>query len=259
MIRKRIALFGGTGRTGRSFLRSALQDHDDISVTVLVRNPDKLGSLAHHPRLTTVHGSLEDPSCVEETLRDSTHVVCMIAAAFCPNDEYPRGCMTIFAQQLTLLLSHMEEKPKVVIYQAGGLSTDGSGKRHWISSILGPTKYKFMLNKIHDNDQVIQFLAQNSPIPYIITRAGSLFDEEATVTAEAAAAAGGADASAQVGLLEAKQAPELCLKTPPLPWDKVSYQSLALITLELLDEESMYGKCPYVVPMKRKCIPSCMM
>lgn len=66
----RIALFGGTGRTGRRVLRRALRMGH--TVRALVRDPAKLE--LEHERLTVVQGDVLDPAAVAQTL-EGTEVV----------------------------------------------------------------------------------------------------------------------------------------------------------------------------------------
>lgn len=68
----RIALFGGTGRTGRRVLRRALRMGH--TVRALVRDPAKLELELEHERLTVVQGDVLDPAAVAQTL-EGTEVV----------------------------------------------------------------------------------------------------------------------------------------------------------------------------------------
>ncbi|WP_430644777.1 NAD(P)-dependent oxidoreductase [Agromyces sp. GXS1127] len=61
-----IALFGGTGKTGRRVLERALAAGYDVRA--LVRDPDKLGDPAGHPALTVMVGDVLDPVAVDETV-----------------------------------------------------------------------------------------------------------------------------------------------------------------------------------------------
>jgi len=69
---KTIALFGGAGRTGREFLRLALQK--GYSVRALVRSPEKIQDLSS-PMLTVIQGDVLNADDVARTVRGSSVVV----------------------------------------------------------------------------------------------------------------------------------------------------------------------------------------
>lgn len=66
-----IALFGGTGRTGRIVLRRALEQ--GLSVRVLARDPGRV--LEHDPQLTVVSGAVTDPEAVQQAISGADVVV----------------------------------------------------------------------------------------------------------------------------------------------------------------------------------------
>jgi len=71
VTKKKLSVFGGTGRTGRILVRLALaQGH---AVTVLVRDKSKLGELAQS--VTAVEGSVLDPSAVDRSIPPGTDAV----------------------------------------------------------------------------------------------------------------------------------------------------------------------------------------
>jgi len=64
----RIAVFGGTGATGRLLIDQALDR--GLSVTAYARHPEKLG--IEDDRLTVVAGELSDSAAIDEPSRDRT-------------------------------------------------------------------------------------------------------------------------------------------------------------------------------------------
>jgi len=52
-----------------------------------------------------------------------------------------------------------------------------------------------------------------------------------------------------VGLFDTNSQATLSFTKPPLPWMRVSYRSLALLTLDVLEDTSVYRTCPFVVPV----------
>ena len=67
----KIAVFGGTGRTGREVVRLALQAGDEVSV--LARSASSLG--LEHPRLRMSAGNVRDAGAVAEVVRGRDAVV----------------------------------------------------------------------------------------------------------------------------------------------------------------------------------------
>jgi putative NADH-flavin reductase len=67
----KIALFGGTGRVGNSFLKLAL--NDDHFVKVLVRDPSKIEHL--NKKIEIIVGNARDPHLINKTIKDCDAVV----------------------------------------------------------------------------------------------------------------------------------------------------------------------------------------
>lgn len=61
----KVAVFGGTGRTGRLTVRDALDAGHELSV--LARNPSRVE--LEHPRLRVVPGKMRDTDAVRATIR----------------------------------------------------------------------------------------------------------------------------------------------------------------------------------------------
>ena len=67
----RIAVFGGTGKTGRHIVRQALDAGHEVNV--LARDPARVG--VTHDRLRVVQGDALDPGAVERTVEGAQAVV----------------------------------------------------------------------------------------------------------------------------------------------------------------------------------------
>jgi putative NADH-flavin reductase len=70
-MKKKLALFGATGQTGKKFLDVALRN--GYSVKALVRDPAKLG--VHSPMMEIVKGDVLNPKSVEQVVQGSEVVV----------------------------------------------------------------------------------------------------------------------------------------------------------------------------------------
>jgi len=74
----RIAVFGGTGRTGRQVVTQALAAGHEVRV--LVRSEDSARRLGRHDRLTAVVGTFEQPGPVEAVVRGTGAVISTLGA-----------------------------------------------------------------------------------------------------------------------------------------------------------------------------------
>lgn len=79
-----ILLTGGSGFIGSNFVRFALRERPDCTITNLdvltySGNPENLADLENNPRYKFVHGNINDATLVESLLRDADAVVHMAA------------------------------------------------------------------------------------------------------------------------------------------------------------------------------------
>lgn len=88
-----IAVFGGTGRTGRHVVEQALAAGH--SITALARTPAKLPK---HERLVVIGGDVQDPSAVEKTVAGSEAVISVLGPTSNePTFEVSKGMRHILA------------------------------------------------------------------------------------------------------------------------------------------------------------------
>ena len=69
----KLAIFGGTGRTGQYLIKAALEK--GYSVSALARDPSKLSSA---PNLTVVQGDVKDPVCVQQVISGAQAVLSVL-------------------------------------------------------------------------------------------------------------------------------------------------------------------------------------
>ena len=82
----KLAILGATGRIGRAVLEQALDGGHDV--TVLVRDPARLGTLAE--RVHVVSGTVEDPAAVGAAVRGADAVISAIGPDGNRPDEVER-------------------------------------------------------------------------------------------------------------------------------------------------------------------------
>jgi nucleoside-diphosphate-sugar epimerase len=175
-----ICVLGATGRTGSEFVNVAWKN--GYSVRGLVRNKDRIPEQLRNfqdERLVWIIGDLEDMDALREVVNGASYVVCMVAATTSgsPNASYPKDFMLNLVQRLYAILQ--DTPPKLFLYQAGSMSTDGKGYLHPLSWIMKQTLGRTwkLDDKIKDNDAAIRFIGANSTsFPFLVTRAGVLKD-----------------------------------------------------------------------------------
>jgi len=107
----RLALLGGTGRTGRLIIDHALTAGH--SLTVLARYPDRLH--LKHGNLTAVRGDASDPAVYAELLEGTDAVL----SALGPVKGGSSAIMTLAAQQLRLCMEARGPRRLVSLTGAG--------------------------------------------------------------------------------------------------------------------------------------------
>ncbi|GGR22224.1 NAD(P)-dependent oxidoreductase [Deinococcus ruber] len=112
----KLALLGGTGRTGRLLIDQALERGDTL--TALARDPAKLHR--RHPRLIAVHGDARDAAVYPELLRGADAVLSVLG----PVAGGAPDVMTLAAQHLIALQAALGV-PRVVTLTGAGVAHPG--------------------------------------------------------------------------------------------------------------------------------------
>lgn len=216
-----IALFGATGRTGQEFIQVATQC--GCSIKALVRDPAKV--TLKHEHLTLIPGDFDNLEAIETALHGAEHVVVMAAAALNEDGVYPKDFMLNFVKRLYSIM--LKSPPKVFLFQAGSMSSDGNGFLHpgaWTMKQTLGRKLK-ILDKIEDNNAAIRYIAEHgSSVSFIVTRAGVLKE--------------GPPSGTKIHLSH----------WPPNPLFPITFGDLAACTHAALQDESGYNSFPFVRP-----------
>jgi putative NADH-flavin reductase len=90
----KIAIFGGTGRTGQHLVQQVLEK--GYQVVVLARNPDKLA--LKNPGLSIIQGNVKDVKAVEQTITGADAVLSVLGpTSNDPSFEVSQGVTNILA------------------------------------------------------------------------------------------------------------------------------------------------------------------
>jgi hypothetical protein len=218
-----IALFGGTGRTGKYVMTLALEK--GYKVQMLARSPDKVDT--KHENLTVVPGDLTDKEALEKVVKDATYVISCVGGP-ANAKTYPKDMMLDFIKLLVPIME-AEASIKVFLFQSGGASLAPGKQPTFMQSVmrrmiipmigLGPM--------VRDNGQVIAYLAENKKhFAVIVTRPALLEEKEKDMTVVANHA--------------------------KMSMAATTYKALAVFTLEAIKDESLYGSYPYPTPIAAK-------
>lgn len=122
----KVAVLGATGRTGQPLVKTLLERGHDV--TVLVRDPSKLGAVAQQVR--TVTGSSTDPQAMAELLQGVEAVV----SALGPTKKEP----DLHTKTARLLVELLPTGSRFVGVSGAGIDVPGDqkGPRHKIISFL---------------------------------------------------------------------------------------------------------------------------
>ena len=121
----KIALFGGHGKTGKHFLRLALDAGYHVRALVPPSNSHHhnrmstrtLSELADHTALRKTHGTLQESQKVQKVLKGAQLVVCLLNDTLpSKGKDYPKDCLANFMRLLYALMKK-EGSIKVFLYQ----------------------------------------------------------------------------------------------------------------------------------------------
>ena len=170
---KVVLVLGATGRTGKHFVKHALEQ--GFVVRAIVRDPTKLiADDRSNSNFQVVLGSFTDPEIVEKALSDGEvdFVVCMAG-----DPKEKEKFMIVFVK--VLVDAMRKYSVKRFLYQAGAFSPKAGEGISWILWVLRSTVGYAMGLSVHllDNDAVIEFLAKEADdIEWVVTRPGLIMD-----------------------------------------------------------------------------------
>lgn len=223
MASETIALFGGTGWSGREILAAALSG--GYCVRSMVRDQSKLpAAAADHPNVTVLEGDIGSLDAIRDTVRGADYVISAVGKPGGRPEEFPVGEFVTFIQNLVAI---MKETPsvKVFLYQSGSFVPHPNGTQPLSLRVLGTILGRWILGlgpslDEHLNiERYMESVREDIPFQVICTRPGGLQQGE-----------GGAK-------LVAAEMPSFSM---------VDFRDLGRFTIEALKDKSIYGEYPYV-------------
>ena len=172
MKNEKIALFGGTGRTGIPFLKHAVERY---KVNVLVRDPAKLSF--SHPNMTVLTGDILQLTDVENTIKEADVAVSLIGhSKGSPPDLQSRGIENI--------ISAMKKNgtKRLISLTGGGVRNEETDRPefidHMFSFIMKNLAGKETRNTLEDGQKHAEII-RNTDLDWTIVRAPMLTTENA--------------------------------------------------------------------------------
>jgi hypothetical protein len=218
---KTIALFGATGSSGKEFLPLALEK--GYKVNALVRTPSKV--TVEHENLTLIKGAFDsEESVIKEVVDGADYVVFVAGGPLGQPSTYPTDLVTNFIKKLFPILKSIPTI-KSFVFQAGFLAlSPDEDSRGYMYSFVRNVMARVIRPNIQDNEGSMKYMASvknDVSFGIIVTRPPQLKEGEVTK--------------------------KLTTSTEP---NSVTYsittKELALYTMDVMTDESLYGTYPFV-------------
>ncbi|KAI9008619.1 NmrA family protein [Hyaloraphidium curvatum] len=165
----RLAIFGGTGKTGRLVVERALAAGHEVRM--LARSPDKVA--LKDPRLTVVAGQLSDWERVAETVRGTDVVI----SALGPTHNKPT--FDVSAGMANIVAAMKQEGVKRIVATAGAGVPDPGDKPGWMDAVVVFMLKRLQGNLLADVTKAVEIL-RGSGLDYTVLRAPMLTDDAPT-------------------------------------------------------------------------------
>lgn len=163
----KLAIFGGTGKTGKLLVTQALEAGHDV--VLLARTPSKMDDVRHE-RLQVLKGDILEADCVDKTIQGADAVISTLA----PSNNKPTF---IISQGMDNILAamHKYDVQRLVISTGAGIR-DPHDKPKVIDRVAGFLLRVLAKNVAADMQQSIDKVRQ-SGLEWIIVRVPMLTDQ----------------------------------------------------------------------------------
>lgn len=165
----KIAVFGGTGRTGIPFVQQALDKGH--SVTALARTPSKM--TIQDARLTVVKGDVMDAEPVAKTIAGADVVVSLIGHT----KETPRDMMETAGHNIVNAM-HQHNVKRIVIVSGAGVRFEKDEPK-LIDKFIGFLLKRMAGDVLEDSEKYVRHI-QHSDLDWTVIRGPRFVDGELT-------------------------------------------------------------------------------
>ncbi len=164
----KVAIFGGTGKTGQHLVKQALEAGHEV--ILLVRNPTKVST--RHEKLTVLVGDILDASRVEKAVQGVDAVISVLG----PSTNTPE---LIISKGVDHILNAMRQNNVArLIISAGAGVRDRHDKPKPIDYFFGWLLHLFSKNAVEDMKQVVEKV-RHSDREWTVIRVPMLTDQPA--------------------------------------------------------------------------------
>lgn len=167
----KLAIFGGTGKTGQHLIKHALQAGHEV--TVLARTPSKLEAQGDNLRI--VQGDILDSASVEQTIQSVDAVLSVLG----PSSNKPD--FTISKGTDNILAAMQKHNVQRIIISAGAGVRDPQDKPKFIDKLAGAVLNIVSKNVVADMKQVVDKVRQSDKA-WTVVRVPMLTDQPAQGT-----------------------------------------------------------------------------
>ncbi len=164
----KLAIFGGTGKTGQQLVQQALEAGYEVSA--LVRNPAKLPR--QHPNLKGVQGDILNAADIEDVVQDVNAVISVLG----PSSNKPEF---VISQGMEHILTAMKKhNVHRLIISAGAGIREPEDRPKLVDHFFGVLLKLISKNVVADMQQTVN-LAKASDRDWTVVRVPMLMDQPA--------------------------------------------------------------------------------
>lgn len=164
----KLAVFGGTGKTGQHIIQQALDVGYDV--VALARNPAKLA--VQHPRLRLIQGDILDAASVAQTIEGADAVISVLG----PSSNKPEFAIS---RGMDAILSAMQRyHVRRIIISAGAGVREPGDHPTWVDRFFGVVLNLVSKNVVADMQQVVHKV-KTSNCDWTVVRVPMLTDDPA--------------------------------------------------------------------------------
>lgn len=165
----KLAIFGGTGRTGQHLVQQALEQGHEV--TVLARQPAKI--ILQHSNLSVVKGYVKDPASVTQALAGANAVLTVLG----PTSNQP--LMEVSQGMANILAAMQQQGVRRLIITAGAGVGDPHDTPKLFNHVMNFLLKLMARNVLADMSKVVD-LVRASDLDWTVVRLPMLTDDPKT-------------------------------------------------------------------------------